>query len=117
MCSAVCPCRPGAVLAAPATTSCAVLVTVMGVGVALLVLLLLAAALFLSVLKPASKSALLILLLDDVDSDLKCVLFFLLTFLPQLIALPNSQLQKQCASCLSEGGNPNLPVNRNTNDN
>lgn len=76
MCSAVCLCQPGALLAALAGTSCAVLVTVLGLDVALLVLLLLAAALFLSVLKAASKSALLILLSDDVDSDLKSLCFF-----------------------------------------
>lgn len=44
----------------------------MGIDVALLVLLLLEAALFLSVVKPASESALI-----DVDSDSKCVCVFM----------------------------------------
>lgn len=58
-----------------ARTGCALLVTVVGIDVALLVLLLLEAALFLSVVKPASKSALI-----DVDSHSKCVFVFMYFF-------------------------------------
>lgn len=69
-----------------ARTGCALLVTVMGIDVALLVLLLLEAALFLNVVKPASQSVLLSLLSDVVDSDSKCVCVcfhvFLIIFFP-----------------------------------